>query len=172
VHVQIFLIDHVLIHEQLGISKEGTMDVVNATFDEAKTTLKKITSPHAFVKNERWSTFHMKEEFHVRFVAILQIIYQQEKLAYFSNRIAITFDMANKGQLMNWCSIVLTKFLVKFTCWTKCKKKTTNPVFNMTKTNNCYSGLILDILFKKRFPLFKVPSPRTTTLEELMSPVS
>jgi len=28
------------------------MDVVNATFDEAKTTLKKITNPHAFVKNE------------------------------------------------------------------------------------------------------------------------
>jgi hypothetical protein len=49
----------------------------------------------------------MKEEFHVRFIAILQIIYQRKRLAYFSNMIAITFDLANKGQLMNWCFIVL-----------------------------------------------------------------
>jgi hypothetical protein len=39
------LINQVFIHEQLGISKEGT-------FDEAKTTLKRITCPHAFVENE------------------------------------------------------------------------------------------------------------------------
>jgi hypothetical protein len=31
VHGQKILIDHVLIHEQLGISKEGTIDVANAT---------------------------------------------------------------------------------------------------------------------------------------------
>jgi len=48
------------------------------------------------------------EEFHQRFVAILQIIYQQKWLAYSNNQIAITFDLANKGQLVNWCSIVLT----------------------------------------------------------------
>ncbi len=47
---QIFLIDQVLIHEQLGISKEGVIDVANATFDEAKTALKKITGSHAFVE--------------------------------------------------------------------------------------------------------------------------
>jgi hypothetical protein len=69
--------------------------------------LKKIAGSHAFVENERWSVVRMKEEFHVRFIAILQIIYQRKRLAYFSNMIAITFDLANKGQLMNWCFIVL-----------------------------------------------------------------
>ncbi len=69
------MIDHVLIHEQLGISKEGVVDVANATFDEAKTTLKKIASPHAFMENEQWSVVCMKEEFHARFATILQIIY-------------------------------------------------------------------------------------------------
>jgi hypothetical protein len=43
----------------------------------------------------------MKEEFHARFVAILQIIYQRERLAYFNNWIAITFDLVNKGQHVN-----------------------------------------------------------------------
>jgi hypothetical protein len=49
---QEILIDHVLIHEQFGISKEGIIDVVNAIFDEAKTALKKIVNAHAFVENE------------------------------------------------------------------------------------------------------------------------
>jgi hypothetical protein len=44
------------------------------------------------------------------------------------------------------------------------EKRTVNPVYNKAKANNCYSRPILDILFKKRFPLFQVPSPKTTTL--------
>jgi hypothetical protein len=43
---------------------------MSATFDETKTALKKITSPHAFVENEHWSVVYM-EEFHARLVAIL-----------------------------------------------------------------------------------------------------
>jgi hypothetical protein len=70
------LIDQVFIHEQLGISKEGVIDAANATFDEAKTALKKIAGPHAFMENEQWNVVCMKEEFHARFVIIFQIIYQ------------------------------------------------------------------------------------------------
>jgi len=52
----------------------------------------------------------------------------------------------------------------------KKKKKTTiNPIFNMTKIDNYSLGSILDILFRKWFPLFEVPSPRITTLEKPMS---
>jgi len=40
-------------------------------------------------------------------------------LVYFSNWIVITFDLANKGQFVNWCSIVLTKLLVELTRLTK-----------------------------------------------------
>jgi hypothetical protein len=69
------LIDQVLIYEQLGISKEGAVDVDNATFEEAKTTLKRIIAPHAFVENEQWSVVRMKEKFHARFATILQILY-------------------------------------------------------------------------------------------------
>jgi hypothetical protein len=52
IHGQEIFINHVLIHEQLGISKEWTIDVANATFEETKTTLKKIVGPHAFIENE------------------------------------------------------------------------------------------------------------------------
>jgi hypothetical protein len=43
----------------------------NVIFNEAKTTLKKITGPHAFAENGQWSVVCMKEEFHAKFVTIL-----------------------------------------------------------------------------------------------------
>jgi hypothetical protein len=39
----------------------------------------------AFVENEQWSVVCMKEEFHARFVAILQKNYHRERLTYFNN---------------------------------------------------------------------------------------
>jgi hypothetical protein len=44
-HGQKLLINQVFIHEQLGVSKEGTLD-------ETKTTLKRIIGPHPFIENE------------------------------------------------------------------------------------------------------------------------
>jgi hypothetical protein len=64
-------IDHILIHEQVGISKEGAVDDVNATFEKAKTISKRITRPLAFVENEQWSVVDMKKEFHARFATII-----------------------------------------------------------------------------------------------------
>jgi hypothetical protein len=59
--------------------------------------------------------------------------------------------------------------LFELTHWTECKKKTTtNLDVDKTKANNYY----LDIRFRKWFPLSKVPSSRTTTLEELVSPTN
>jgi len=115
----------------------------------------------------------MKEEFHARFAIILQILYQREKLAYFSNWITITFDLTNKGQHVNWCFIVLTQLLLELTRWTKCQKKATiNLVSSKTKIDNCYSRPILNILFRKWFPLSNMPSPRTITLEKIVPPTS
>jgi len=50
----------------------------------------------------------MKEEYHAWFVTISQIIYQWKRLAYFSNHIAITLNLAKKGKKIKWCSIMLT----------------------------------------------------------------
>jgi hypothetical protein len=65
---------------------------------------------------------------------------------------------------------MLIQFLVELICKIKCQKKVaTNVIFSKTKANNCYLRPILDIMFQKWFPLFEVPSPRTTTLEKLVS---
>ncbi len=90
------VIDQVLIHEQLGISFEGVVDVANATIQEAKFVLKWIACLNAFVENEQWSVIRIKKEFHPQFTTILQIFYQRPRLVYFNNHIAITFDMVNR----------------------------------------------------------------------------
>jgi hypothetical protein len=43
----------------------------------------------------------MKEKYCVRFAAILQIIYQHERLTYFSNHIAIILNLSNKEKKIN-----------------------------------------------------------------------
>jgi hypothetical protein len=41
-----------------------------------------------------------KKGIFAKFATILQIIYQREQLTCFSKKIAITFDLANKGNLL------------------------------------------------------------------------
>jgi hypothetical protein len=57
----------------------------------------------------------MNEEYHTMFATIMQIIYQRERLVYFSNYIATTLNLANKGKKINLCFIMLTQILVKLT---------------------------------------------------------
>jgi hypothetical protein len=107
----------------LGIYSQSTwhfewrnVDVVNAIIKKQKPLWERLQVHHAFVENELWSVVCMKENFHARFITILQIIYQQERSSYFSNQIIITFDLANKWKPIKWCSIVLTQLLVELTC--------------------------------------------------------
>ncbi len=93
--------------------------------------------------------------------------------SYFNNWIVITFDLANKGQPINWCSILLILLLVESTRWTECQKRaTTNPISSKTKADSCYLRLIIDILFRKWFLLSKVPSVKIITPKEPMSPTN
>jgi hypothetical protein len=81
--------------------------------------LKNIAGLDAFINKEQWSVIWMKEEYHAKFVAILQIIYQWERLAYFSNHITIILSLANKGKRINWCFIMLTQMSIELTRWTE-----------------------------------------------------
>jgi len=80
----------------------------------------------------------MKEEYHAKFVAILQIIYQHERLAYFSNHITITLNLTNKGKKTNWHSIMLTQMSIKLTWWTKHQKQITTRLTTPNKKTTWY----------------------------------
>ncbi len=101
-------IDQTLITQQLGVSVEGVVDVMNALVKEAQVALNNIVGLDAFINKKNWNIIQMKKEYHTILVTIMQIIYQQERLAYFNNHVAIIFNLANKGKNINRCSIMLT----------------------------------------------------------------
>jgi hypothetical protein len=70
------MIDQSLVVQQFGINVEGTFDVINALVKEAQVSIKNIVGLDGFINKEQWSVIRMKEEYHARFVAILQIICQ------------------------------------------------------------------------------------------------
>lgn len=77
------------------MSVKGTNDALNALVKEAHVVFKNTTRPNAFVNKKQWSMIWMKEEYHARFMTILQIIYHQKRLDGFSNWITITHNLAN-----------------------------------------------------------------------------
>jgi len=92
-------IDQALIIQQFGNCVERMIDVTNALVKKAQVSFKNIVGQDAFINKEQWSIIRMKEEYHTKFVTILQIIYQWERLAYFNNRFTITLNLANKGKI-------------------------------------------------------------------------
>ncbi len=75
------------------------VDVANALVKETQVILKNIVGPD--VNKQQRGVIWVKEEYHAKFATILQIIYQQERLIYFSNHIDITLNLANKGKKIN-----------------------------------------------------------------------
>jgi hypothetical protein len=68
---------------------------------------------------------------------------------------------------------VLTQLLVELIRCTKHQKKIVlNLISSKTKTNNYYLGPILNIMFRKWFPINDVHSPRIAIPEEPMSPTN
>jgi hypothetical protein len=91
----------------------------------------------------------MKEEYHARFATILQINYQQERLAYFNNHIAITLNSANKGKKINWCSIRLTQMSIELTWWIKHQKQIVARLVALNKkATTCYFGLVIKVYLR------------------------
>ncbi len=111
------------------------------------------------------------KEYHAKFVAILQIIYQWERLAYFSNCIAITFNLVNKGKKINWCSIMLMQMSIKLARRTEHHKQIVARLITPNKkASTCYFGPIIEVCLQHWFPLLKedtlVDSPKPQSIEE------
>jgi hypothetical protein len=65
-----------LITQQLGVSVEGVVDVMNTLVKEAQVALNNIVGLDAFINKKNWNIIQMKKEYHTILVTIMQIIYQ------------------------------------------------------------------------------------------------
>jgi hypothetical protein len=56
--------------------------------------------------NEGWVVKKMRLEYVNRIVAILPIIYQKDKVQYFSNKSAMMISKIDHGEYVNWAIIM------------------------------------------------------------------
>jgi len=64
----------VLIVQQFGVSVERVVNATKTLVKEVQSFFKNIGKLDAFVNKKHWSVIQM-EEYHIKFAAILQIIY-------------------------------------------------------------------------------------------------
>jgi hypothetical protein len=122
--------------------------------------LKNIAKLDAFVNKEHQNIIQMKGEYHVKFGTIMQIIYQCERLRYFSNHIVITLNLANKGKKINWCSIMLTQMSTDLTPWIEHKKQiVVGLAATDKKSTTYYFGHVIMVCLHHWFPLLKEDTP-------------
>jgi hypothetical protein len=70
--------------------------------------------------NERWVVKMMRLEYVNRIAAILPIIYQKEKVHYFSNKSAMMIFKTDHGEFVNWVAIMYFRLVKELIRWEKC----------------------------------------------------
>ncbi len=96
----------------------------------------------------------MKSEYANRIVVILPIIYQKDKVQYFSNKFVMMISRAHHGESINWVAIMYSQLVKEFFRWEKCQKKMIEETTNRKqKKDVCHSTIVLEVLFHKWFPL-------------------
>ncbi len=120
----------------------------------------------------QWNAKSLGLPYFVKYPAIIFVIYQREKVQYFSDKNAITLVKAKKGQKVDWAQIIFNSLCTKFDRWYKYVKENKGD-----KKDTCQSTLILVKIFQYLFmhqkdnpqkPLAKVKKTREkmeTTLE-------
>jgi hypothetical protein len=61
----------------------------------------RITLPGVYVKTEQWSVNKMKPPYDIHLLALIQVIYQRDKVCYFGNRNAISIMSTMQGKAID-----------------------------------------------------------------------
>ncbi len=92
---------------------------------DARVTLANITNRvlNTYNTNEKWVVKKMKLEYANNIVAILPIIYQEDKVQYFSNKSIMMIFRADRGKFVNQATIMYAQLVKELIRWENCQKK-------------------------------------------------
>jgi predicted nucleotidyltransferase len=76
--------------------------------------------PNTYNTNERWVIKKMKSEYANIIVIILPIIYQKDKVQYFSNKSTMMISKVDHGKFVNWIIIMYFQLVKELIKWEKC----------------------------------------------------
>jgi hypothetical protein len=70
--------------------------------------------------NQGWVVKKMRSKYANRIVAILLIIYQRDKVQYFSNKSIMMISKTNHGEFVKWVVIMYSQLVKELIKWDKC----------------------------------------------------
>ncbi len=111
--VEVFLICHT-----------GKIEIDQAKMLDVRVALVDITNRilNTYNTNEGWVVKKMILEYANRIVVILPIIYQKDKVQYFSNKFVMTISRIDHGESINWATIMYSQLVKELIRWEKIKK--------------------------------------------------
>jgi hypothetical protein len=93
--------------------------------------------------DQGWVVKKMKLEYVNRIVAILLIIYQKDKVQYFSNKSTMMILKTDHGEFVNWVAIMYFQSVKELIKWDKCQRnmieRTTKKEPKINKCHFCHS---------------------------------
>jgi hypothetical protein len=93
-----------------------------AEMSNAKVTLVNIVDrvPNTYNTNERWVVKKMRSEDANIIATILPIIYQKDKVQYFSVKSTMMISKVDHGKCINWAIIMYFQMVKELIKWEKC----------------------------------------------------
>ncbi len=106
---------------------------------DAKVTLANIADrvPNTYNTNERWVVKKMKLEYANIIVIILPIIYQKDKVQYFSNKSTMMISRLDHGKFVNWVIIMYSQLVKELIKWEKCQKNLIGGIAKKRTEKGC-----------------------------------
>jgi hypothetical protein len=94
----------------------------------------------------QWNAKSLGLPYFVKYLAIIFVIYQKEKVQYFSNKNVITLVKTKKGQKVDWAHIIFNCLCSELDRWYKYINENKGD-----KKDICQSALVLAKIFQYLF---------------------
>ncbi len=109
---KVYVISKQLIVDVFGICAKGYLED-----SKEQVTLQGCRLAHANSSTNQWNTKNLGLPYFVRYPTTIFVIYQKEKVQYFSNKNAITLMRARKGQEVDQAHIIFNSMCSELDWW-------------------------------------------------------
>jgi hypothetical protein len=94
----------------------------------------------------------MKLPYDICLHALIQVIYQRDKIYYFNNKNVISITTIVQGKTIDWANILFKQLQRELTRWTTAQTKVMMGIIKVDpKKDVCHSTLVIEILIQHLF---------------------
>ncbi len=145
---KVYVINKLLIVDVFRVCAEGCVKEQKGQVSKSLIVhaLQNIRLAPANSSTNQWNAKSLGLPYFVKYIAIISIIYQRDKVQYFNNKNVITLMKAEKGQKVDWAQIIFNSLCNELHRWYKYVKENKRD-----KKSTYQSALVLAKTFQDLF---------------------